>query len=140
MIIPTEVIGTPYSEKDCRQIALLALDLAGVAVPSREAWEAASIDLGEEHFREIVRDTEEHWLCLHDRKAGAVPTSLELKDGDVLVSKPLLPTAEGVIRRLHLSVVCDPRGRMALTTSEKMGAAIYRVGLLGPASVFRIRR
>ena len=132
-----DLIGTPYREMDCRQLALVALERAGIDVPGRGAWEAARVEMDSDAFAEVLSDTGDRWALLHDRSDGAVPQSLELLDGDVLVSRPSVVEEEQVTRRVHLSVVCDGPGRLAVSTSQRMGAAVVRIGLIGPVTVYR---
>lgn len=108
--------GTPWSEMNCAAIAREALARAGVRCPWLDVWTGAPEGPRDERaFEDVLAAASASW----ERVARAE------RVGDLIVQ-----TSTDGAHRYHLSVVVDPMGPLAATSTRAAGAHLVRVNRL----------
>lgn len=110
------LVGLPYSEANCRDLARMALERCGIPVAPYAFGDLGGVDTHEGELESYLERMGEEW----------VEVEAATKLGDVVVSscaeEPFGP---------HVSVLVDEPGRLVLTTSQAHGSQAYPLGVIG---------
>jgi hypothetical protein len=119
----SELLGIPWEQQDCAQLAQRALAKCGLAVPAAALGRFG--EGGEQELRIFMAGVGGQWA-----EVGHMPDAAMML-GDVIVMR----YGAG---NVHLAVLVDETRRLALTTSASSRSAIMRVDRL--MAIWRVIR